>query len=318
MPAYNAGLTIDAALASVAGQSVVPDEVVVMDDASTDDTVDRLARWSAHLPLVVVRRDANGGCGLARSDAIAHATGTIIASLDADDVWLPDHLEQALPLARDPSTIVAVTPCLWQHGRGLAAFSSRRPGLPAADDQPGAILRYNFLFVGSIAWREAMVPYNVISRRRAEDWERWIRMIVEGGCRVVAGPHSTVLYRISATSVSAGDACLEDDVSLYRDLLREPAYAGYHDVIRAGIRRRGARRAFVDAVTNAAAGRHRDARHGFVEAIRIDPSLRGGRGPSSSGSVAARALVGTLAPGAAARWRARHLARAGAAAVVPG
>ncbi len=121
MPAFNRGTTIDAALASVRGQIRLPDEIVIVDDASDDDTVPRAESWSDQLPITLVRNSVNEGCGAARMRAVAAATGDIIAPLDGDDVWLPDHLSTVVPLATDPSTIVATRYRRWRPNRGMDA-----------------------------------------------------------------------------------------------------------------------------------------------------------------------------------------------------
>lgn len=95
VPAYNAGRTIDATLQSVFGQTYRHIEVIVVDDGSTDDTAERVAAWGDR---VVFLRQANAGPAAARNRAIERARGDFIAFLDADDVWLPEKLEQQTEL----------------------------------------------------------------------------------------------------------------------------------------------------------------------------------------------------------------------------
>src|SRR5205814_2076225 len=90
--AYRAAPFIDAALASVAGQTRMPEEVVVVDDGSDDGTFEIASTWSAVLPLTVIRLTTNSGPAAARAAAIANCRSPLIALLDADDVWLPNHL----------------------------------------------------------------------------------------------------------------------------------------------------------------------------------------------------------------------------------
>src|SRR6266567_6983269 len=93
IPAFNSGKHLDQALASVAGQSVLPCAVVVADDCSEDDTLARARHWRGRLPLEVVRMEQNRGPGVARDCAIRRTTARLLAMLDADDLFLPDHLE---------------------------------------------------------------------------------------------------------------------------------------------------------------------------------------------------------------------------------
>ena len=82
--AFNEAARIRQALDSVAAQERIPDEVIVCDDGSTDETADIAERH----PVVtrVIRRE-NGGLAFARNDAIEASTGDLVANLDADDIW---------------------------------------------------------------------------------------------------------------------------------------------------------------------------------------------------------------------------------------
>lgn len=96
IPAYNASATIRATLESVLQQTVQPDEILVMDDGSTDDT-ERVA--SSVGPNITVLRQANKGLSGARNALIANAHSSLIAFLDSDDLWHPRYLETQLKAA---------------------------------------------------------------------------------------------------------------------------------------------------------------------------------------------------------------------------
>ena len=69
IPAFNSGAYLDQALASVAGQTVSPSTVVVVDDCSSDDTSERARRWQGRLPLELIRLERNRGPGRASGPA---------------------------------------------------------------------------------------------------------------------------------------------------------------------------------------------------------------------------------------------------------
>jgi glycosyltransferase involved in cell wall biosynthesis len=96
LPAFNASAYIAAALDSVRAQTRPPDEIIVADDASTDDTVDAVETWSrtVGMPCRVVRLEKNGGAAASRNAGIRSARSDLIAMLDADDVWLPNMIER--------------------------------------------------------------------------------------------------------------------------------------------------------------------------------------------------------------------------------
>jgi glycosyltransferase involved in cell wall biosynthesis len=86
IPAYNAAKTIVEALESVLAQTVLPQQIIVVDDGSTDGTAE-LAK--AVSPLVTVISTPNRGSGAATTTGISMVNTAIVATLDADDVWLP-------------------------------------------------------------------------------------------------------------------------------------------------------------------------------------------------------------------------------------
>jgi glycosyltransferase involved in cell wall biosynthesis len=107
VPLYNKQAHIAATLASVAGQSTAPFEVIVVDDGSTDDSA-AIVR-AANLPGLRIVAQTNAGPALARNRGIAEAAGDWIAFLDADDLWLPDHLETLAALIEAFPTVDVVS-----------------------------------------------------------------------------------------------------------------------------------------------------------------------------------------------------------------
>ena len=91
IPAWNAQSTIAEALASVWGQTRPPVRVIVVDDGSTDATV--AAVRAAGLPVDILSQ-ANAGPGAATTAGIAAVSTPYLATLDADDLWLPDKIER--------------------------------------------------------------------------------------------------------------------------------------------------------------------------------------------------------------------------------
>ncbi|MEN3746060.1 glycosyltransferase family A protein [Sphingomonas sp. HF-S3] len=93
LPAFNAARTIEAALHSVLAQTLPPDRIIVADDGSTDDTASIARSFGDRVTLV---RQANLGPAAATDLALAHSRATLIAGMDADDIWFPTKAERQL------------------------------------------------------------------------------------------------------------------------------------------------------------------------------------------------------------------------------
>jgi glycosyltransferase involved in cell wall biosynthesis len=95
IPVCNGEPYIGPALDSVFGQTLPPDEVVVVDDGSTDNTPDTLRRYAEQQAKgrMIVISQKNLGTGHALNAGVSAATGDALAFLDADDLWEPDKLE---------------------------------------------------------------------------------------------------------------------------------------------------------------------------------------------------------------------------------
>ena len=102
IPAFNAATTISETLASVMAQTLKPRDIVIVDDGSTDDLAGVIA--TLDMPVRLIRQD-NAGPGSATTRGMALLSTPFIATLDADDLWLPDKVERQLAhFASSPAT----------------------------------------------------------------------------------------------------------------------------------------------------------------------------------------------------------------------
>lgn len=128
IPCFNSSAVIAGAIASVAAQTLRPIEIIVIDDCSTDDTVEvaRAALARSGLPGCLVRCTANGGPARARNEGVRRSQGEFVAFLDSDDIWLPEKLERQVALMReDPHVTLCGCQALWvdeERGREWLHF----------------------------------------------------------------------------------------------------------------------------------------------------------------------------------------------------
>lgn len=93
MPVHNGGVFLQAAVASILGQSLADFELIVVDDHSDDGAIESLG---VHDRRVSVLPSAGRGVSAAFNTGMAHARGAFVARMDADDIALPDRLQHQL------------------------------------------------------------------------------------------------------------------------------------------------------------------------------------------------------------------------------
>jgi glycosyltransferase involved in cell wall biosynthesis len=93
IPVYNGSRYLEKAILSVAAQTLPPHEIIVVDDGSTDGSAEVIKALAPKYPLKFLQKE-NGGQSSARNYGIRAAAGDLIALLDQDDIWYPNHLEE--------------------------------------------------------------------------------------------------------------------------------------------------------------------------------------------------------------------------------
>jgi hypothetical protein len=125
LPTHNRYETLPRAIRSVLSQTHQSLELIIVDDASTDDTKE-LVESVADPRNSYVRRDTRGGPGAARNTGIRAARADILAFQDSDDEWTPNKLEMQLSIF-ERSPAVGVVFCAWQKLEDGRLLQSYRP-----------------------------------------------------------------------------------------------------------------------------------------------------------------------------------------------
>ena len=134
--AYNAEAYIAEAVASVLGQTIPPDEVIVVDDGSTDDTRNVLGQFGDR---ITVLNQTNSGQAVAVNKALATTQGELIGFCDADDLWTPRKLELQLALLDHHSDVEAVFGKVEQFVSPDVPAEQRERLKPAVAIMPGEL-----------------------------------------------------------------------------------------------------------------------------------------------------------------------------------
>ncbi|MDA8271865.1 MAG: glycosyltransferase family A protein [Actinomycetota bacterium] len=194
VPTFNSQATIKAALESVYSQTIKPDEVLVIDDESSDNTC---AIVTSNFPEVRLMKKQNGGPSSARNLGIRNARFEWIAFLDADDIWARDKNEIQLDeVARNPKAVLVA--CNWSDSAMalLDAETMRTRQLPSKKIWTSDILVLNRFQTSTVIARRAQLDQVHGFRSEldgAEDWDMWLRLSRLGEVVIIEEP--LVYYR---------------------------------------------------------------------------------------------------------------------------
>jgi teichuronic acid biosynthesis glycosyltransferase TuaG len=115
IPAYNACDFLLETLESVKKQTYSNWEIVLVNDCSTDNSIELVNQFSKSVsnPVKLITNETNSGVSVSRNVAVANASGSWLALLDSDDVWLPDHLETLMiEVAKESELELVYSGCL--------------------------------------------------------------------------------------------------------------------------------------------------------------------------------------------------------------
>jgi glycosyltransferase involved in cell wall biosynthesis len=175
IPTYNRAKYIGEAIESVLAQTYSPIEIIVVDDGSTDNTCEIVAKYEPRVRYVYQN---NAWCGAARNNGIRLATGKYTAFLDSDDLWLPEKLERDVEfLENHPKIGVVYSNCEFINAEGQVIKQQRRQSLNGWITSE--LLQSNPIITCTLTVRSEIL--RVVGgfreeREISEDWELWVRL----------------------------------------------------------------------------------------------------------------------------------------------
>ena len=264
LPTYNRAATLMRAVSSVLDQTYANLELIVVDDASNDNTVALLEAIEDDRVQVILQAERGGG-GAARNAGIAAASGTLIAFQDSDDFWEADKLSRQVAALAAAPTHVGICIC---GALLVEPFQETRATTPSGVIERAEIMRRilngeGYPLVGWLVRREALAsagPFEP-SLPRLQDYELSIRLARE--CDFLFVEDVLLRADIGADSLSASadkyERALDIVLDRHATLFNGERAGKSHMIFRAG-------------KYHALSGSYRRALRFFLRAFRTNPA----------------------------------------------
>jgi hypothetical protein len=208
MPTYNGAAYLSQTLASIECQDDKQIEIIVIDDGSTDATLDILHEHTRRLPLRIIARQRLGNWVANTNRGLVEASAPWVSFLHQDDLWLPGRLQTLRRwVNREPQTGMFLHPSRYVDGQGHGLGVWQNP-LPTGHVSPGLMVE-RLLVQNFIA-----VPAPLFARAAARavggldeslwytaDWDFWLKLARVAQC--IYRPEPLAAFRIHAESQTA-------------------------------------------------------------------------------------------------------------------
>lgn len=221
MPAYNSVAYIEKAIRSVMAQTYAEWHLLVLDDGSTDGTVEtvrRLAEEDARISLICNKE--NCGAADTRNRGMDLCDEGYVAFLDSDDLWHPDKLAMQVRLAEETDGDIVYSSYAIIDENGAPC---RQPYIVPAETDFNHLLKENVIGCSAVMLApRAARTYRFPVDYYHEDYCLWLRMLRDG-CRAVGCSQVLTMWRLCSGSRSFDKRNgAYQRWRIYRDCLRLP------------------------------------------------------------------------------------------------
>jgi glycosyltransferase involved in cell wall biosynthesis len=203
---YNSAAFVERAINSILTQTYPIYEIVVVDDASTDETISTVKKYLRGNSLKVIQSKHNMGPSFSRNKGLKYITGEFFAFMDSDDHWAPDRLAvmvQALNTSKS-DVVYCNQEIVDNNGSKLGIQSDSYPMRPTKNEK-----FMDFIFKRNVIGTSAVLARSSIAKkvlfdetlRSAEDYDFWIRYASTGSSfHYIEKP--LVYYRVHEFNIS--------------------------------------------------------------------------------------------------------------------
>lgn len=201
IPVYNAGKYIDKTLESVFSQTYKDIEIVLVNDCSSDNSAQIIAKYiKFHPKIVYFLQPYNMGAGAARNKALELATGQYVAFLDSDDLWLSEKTDRQIELMKKLKSPFSYAAIEMIDGYGKIIKPKRK----IKETCDYKYLLHNTIIATSsvVIDRTILGDFRMPLRRGGQDYATWL-MLLRGGVEACGINEVLVRYRVGNPSLSS-------------------------------------------------------------------------------------------------------------------
>jgi len=200
-PAYNAEHFITDAIESVLKQTYTDWEMIIVDDHSTDRTIEKVHAYIKQDDrITLIQLGENSGSAVARNRAINAARGRFIAFLDSDDLWVPEKLEKQLAFMLDRDIAFSFTEYARMKEDGGLLKSNIRA--PETVDYNGLLKHCVIGCLTVMIDMDKTGWVQMIDLRERQDYVLWLTL-TKKGFLAYGLPEELAIYRIVKNSISS-------------------------------------------------------------------------------------------------------------------
>jgi len=206
IPTYNGEQFLAKALASIAEQGDLDIECIIVDDGSTDSTIQIVGSFAGKFPIVLRDVPRTGNWAANSNLALANATGEYACFLHQDDFWLPNRLQTIQGLIRQyPDAELLLSPAIFvdRQGNSVGRWQCplpKRYGPVDSELLKRRLLIQNFIAIPSPVFkREAALKHEGLDESLwyTADWDFWLKL---AGNKTIYSPHPMAAFRIHSHS----------------------------------------------------------------------------------------------------------------------
>jgi len=200
-PSYNSEQFIASTITSVINQTYNNWELIIVDDASKDNTCNIISEFSKKDKRIkLIKQSKNFGAGVARNTAIKAAQGNYIAFLDSDDIWKSNKLEKQLAVMKATKATICFSSyeLINEEGESLKKIIEALPKLSYTKQ-----LKCNY--IGNLT---GIYDVNELGKmfmpeiKKRQDWVMWLNLLKKGG-PAIGIKEPLAYYRVRKGSISS-------------------------------------------------------------------------------------------------------------------